>query len=277
MAERFAETGQKFSELVAVMARLRAPGGCPWDRKQTFETIKSYLLEESYEVMETIDREDWRGLQEELGDLLLQPVFLAEIAAEHGLFTINDSLDAINQKLVRRHPHVFGDAQAETPDDVKVHWDQIKKSEKAQQGGAPPTSILDAVPRNLPALMEADKVSHKAAGLGFDWPDIGGVLAKVREEAEELAEAHEQRDPQHVEHELGDLLLTVVNLARRMKVDPEQALRKSNARFRERFAYVEERVAESGVAFAETPLAQMEEWWQEAKRMAPQRGEVRPK
>jgi MazG family protein len=277
MAERFAETGQKFSELVAVMARLRAPGGCPWDRKQTFETIKSYLLEESYEVMETIDREDWRGLQEELGDLLLQPVFLAEIAAEHGLFTINDSLDAINQKLVRRHPHVFGDAQAETPDDVKVHWDQIKKSEKAQQGGAPPTSILDAVPRNLPALMEADKVSHKAAGLGFDWPDIGGVLAKVREEAEELAEAHEQRDPQHVEHELGDLLLTVVNLARRLKVDPEQALRKSNARFRERFAYVEERVAESGVAFAETPLAQMEEWWQEAKRMAPQRGEVRPK
>jgi MazG family protein len=277
MAERFAETGQKFSELVAVMARLRAPGGCPWDRKQTFETIKSYLLEESYEVMETIDREDWRGLQEELGDLLLQPVFLAEIAAEHGLFTINDSLDAINQKLVRRHPHVFGDAQAETPDDVKVHWDQIKKSEKAQQGGAPPTSILDAVPRNLPALMEADKVSHKAGGLGFDWPDIGGVLAKVREEAQELAEAHEQRDPQHVEHELGDLLLTVVNLARRLKVDPEQALRKSNARFRERFAYVEERVAESGVAFAETPLAQMEEWWQEAKRMAPQRGEVRPK
>ncbi len=267
MAERFAEAGQKFSELVAVMARLRAPGGCPWDRKQTFETIKSYLLEESYEVMDAIDREDWRGLQEELGDLLLQPVFFAEIAAEQGLFTINDSLDAINQKLVRRHPHVFGDAQAETPDDVKVHWDRIKKDEKAEQGVAPHVSLLDAVPRHLPALMEADKLSHKAAGLGFDWPDIDGVLAKVREEAEELAAAHEQGDAQHVEHEVGDLLLTVVNLARRMKVDPEQALRKSNARFRERFAHVEERVVESGVQFAETPLAQMEEWWQEAKRL----------
>ena len=267
MAERFTEAGQKFSELVEVMARLRAPGGCPWDRKQTFATIKSYLLEESYEVMDAIDREDWRGLAEELGDLLLQPVFLAEIAAEQGLFTINDLLDAINQKLVRRHPHVFGDAQAQTPDDVKLHWDRIKKSEKAEQGVAPHTSILDAVPRNLPALMEAEKVSHKAAGLGFDWPDIEGVLAKVREEAEELAAAHEHADAQHVEHELGDLLFTVVNLARRMKVDPEQALRKSNARFRERFAHVEERVAESGVAFAETPLAQMEEWWQEAKRM----------
>jgi MazG family protein len=267
MAERSAEAGKKFSELVEVMARLRAPGGCPWDRKQTFATIKSYLLEESYEVMDAIDREDWRGLAEELGDLLLQPVFLAEIAAEQGLFTIDESLDAINQKLVRRHPHVFGDAQAETPDDVKVHWERIKKNEKAEQGVAPPASILDAVPRNLPALMEADKVSHKAAGLGFDWPDIDGVLDKVREEAQELSAAHEDGNAQHVEHELGDLLFTVVNLARRMKVDPEQALRKSNARFRERFAHVEERVAESGVAFAETPLTQMEEWWQEAKKL----------
>ena len=267
MAEPFAEAGRKFSELVEVMARLRAPGGCPWDRKQTFETIKTYLLEEAYEVMDAIDREDWRGLQEELGDLLLQPVFFAAMAAEQGLFTINDSLDAINQKLVRRHPHVFGDAQAETPDDVMVHWNRVKKTEKAEQGAAPPVSILEGVPRNLPALMEADKISKKAAGVGFDWPDIGGVLAKVREEAEELAVAQEHGDARHVEHELGDLLFTLVNLARRMKVDPEQALRKSSARFRGRFAHVEDRVAQSGKCFAEIPLAQLEEWWQEAKTM----------
>jgi len=265
MAERFAEASKKFGELVEVMARLRAPGGCPWDRKQTFETIQSYLLEEAYEVMDAIDKQDWLGLQEELGDLLLQPVFFAEIAAEQGLFTIADCLDAINQKLVRRHPHVFGDAQAETPEDVKVRWDEIKKQEKAEQGLTPPVSALDGVPRNLPALMEADKISSKAAALRFDWPDINGVLAKVREEAEELGAAHDSGDPQHIEHELGDLLFTVVNLARRLKVDPEQALRKSNARFRERFGFVERKVTGSGKAFADTPLADMELWWQEAK------------
>jgi tetrapyrrole methylase family protein / MazG family protein len=267
MAERAEQAGKKFSELVEVMARLRAPGGCPWDRKQSFETIKTYLLEETYEVMDAIDRQDWRGLQEELGDLLLQPVFFAEMAAEQGLFTVADSLDAINQKLVRRHPHVFGTAHAETPEDVKVRWDEIKKQEKAEQGVAPATSVLDEVPRNLPALMEADKVSHKAAGLGFDWPDVGGVLAKVREEAEELVHAQQTGDRQHVDHELGDLLFTVVNLARYLKVDPEQALRKTNARFRQRFAHVEQRVAESGKPFAETSLDQMENWWQEAKKL----------
>jgi MazG family protein len=262
-----AEAGRKFSELVEVMARLRAPGGCPWDRKQTFATIKTYLLEEAYEVMDAIDRQDWRGLEEELGDLLLQPVFFAEMAAEQGLFNISDSLEAINQKLLRRHPHVFGDAQAETPDEVKVHWERIKKAEKVAQGAAPPASVLEGVPRNLPALMEADKLSHKAAAIGFDWPDVSGVLDKIREEAEELAAAQEQGDAGQVEHELGDLLFTVVNLARRMKVDPEQALRKSNARFRGRFAHVEESAAAAGKSLANVPLEQMEEWWQEAKKM----------
>ncbi len=265
MAERFAEAGAKFGELVAVMARLRAPGGCPWDRKQTFETIKKYLLEETYEVMDAIDREDWRGLEEELGDLLLQPVFFAEMAAEKGLFTVADSLDAINQKLVRRHPHVFGSAQAETPEDVLVRWNEIKQQEKAEQGIEPAHSVLESVPRNLPALMEADKVSHKAAGMGFDWPNMDGVIEKVREEAEELALARGQKDAKAIEHELGDLLFTIVNLARFLKIDPEQALRKSTARFRGRFAHVEQRVAESGKGFEETPLEQMEKWWQEAK------------
>jgi tetrapyrrole methylase family protein/MazG family protein len=267
MAERYAEAGEKFAELVAVMARLRAPGGCPWDRKQTFETIKKYLLEEAYEVLDAIDREDWKGLQEELGDLLLQPVFFAEMATERGLFTVADSLDAINQKLVRRHPHIFGDAQADTAEEVLVKWNEIKKQEKAEQGLPEAASVLAGVPRNLPALMEADKVSQKAAGLGFDWPDVDGVLAKVREEAEELAGAQKTQDPTQVEHELGDLLFTIVNLARYLKVDPEQALRKSTTRFRGRFAHVEQRIAESGKGFKETALEQMESWWQEGKKL----------
>jgi MazG family protein len=267
MEERYAEAGKKFAELVEVMARLRAPGGCPWDRKQTFDTIKTYLLEETYEVMDAIDREDWRGLQEELGDLLLQPVFFAEMAAEQGRFTVVDALDAINQKLVRRHPHVFGDATADTPEQVMVHWNAVKKQEKVELGAAPAVSVLDGVPRNLPALMEADKVSHKAAGLGFDWPDMSGVLAKIREEAEELAAAQNTQDAKQVEHELGDLLFTIVNLARYLKLDPEQALRKSTARFRGRFAHVEQRVAQSGKSFKDTLLEQMEAWWQEGKKV----------
>ncbi|HEY3936424.1 MAG TPA: nucleoside triphosphate pyrophosphohydrolase [Bryobacteraceae bacterium] len=265
MADRFAQAGEKFGELVRVMARLRAPGGCPWDRKQTFDTIKAYLLEESYEVMDAIDRRDWRGLEEELGDLLLQPVFLAEMAAEQGLFGVADSLDAINEKLVRRHPHVFGDVQADTPEEVKLRWDEIKKQEKAEQGAVPAASTLDSVPGNLPALVEAEKISHKAAGLGFEWPDIRGVLEKLQEEAAELAGARETADAEHIEHELGDLLFTVVNLARFLKVDPEQALRKTSARFRKRFAHVERGVA-AGSGFPATPLERMEELWQEAKR-----------
>ncbi len=266
MADRFAEAGQKFAELVQIMARLRAPGGCPWDIKQTFDTIKPYLLEEAYEVIDAIDRRDWRGLEEELGDLLLQPIFFAEMAAEQGLFSIGDSLDAINRKLVRRHPHVFGDAYAETPDDVKKRWDEIKTQEKAEQGAAPAASVLDGVPRNLPALMEAEKISHKAAGVGFEWPTIDGVVEKMKEEAEELAAARVSEDRDHIEHELGDLLFTVVNLARFLKVDPEQALRKTSARFRRRFAHVEGQITADGATMQETSLDRMEELWQQAKK-----------
>ncbi|MBV9760373.1 MAG: nucleoside triphosphate pyrophosphohydrolase [Acidobacteriaceae bacterium] len=260
--ERAAEAGRKFAELMRVMAKLRAPGGCPWDRRQTFETIKPYLLEETYEVMDAIDRRDWQGLAEELGDLLLQPVFFAAMAAEEGLFEISDSLEAINQKLVRRHPHVFGNATAETPEDVKLRWDEIKKGEKAARGAAAEASVLDGVPRNLPALVEAEKISHKAAGLGFEWPEIGGVLEKLQEEAAELARAQNEGDKAHVEHEIGDLLFTLVNLSRFLKVDPEQALRKTNARFRRRFAHVEK---QAGGELADVPLERMEQWWQEAK------------
>jgi tetrapyrrole methylase family protein / MazG family protein len=264
MSEGFREAGAKFEQLVEVMSRLRAPGGCPWDRKQTFDTIKSYLLEETYEVMDAIDARDWRGLVEEVGDLLLQPVFLAEMAAEQGLFTISDSLDAINEKLVRRHPHVFGNAVAETPEDVKQHWDEIKKQEKTAQASSGSESVLDGVPRNLPALVEAEKISQKAASLGFEWPDIGGVVEKLQEEAAELAKAKQSGDQQHIEDEIGDLLFTIVNLARFLKVDPEQALRRTNMRFRKRFAHVERKVRAASV---EISLEQMEELWQEAKRL----------
>jgi MazG family protein len=263
-AQRAADAGRKFAELVSVMARLRAPGGCPWDRKQTFDTIKSYLLEETYEVMDAIDRRDWPAVAEELGDLLLQPVFFAEMAAEEGVFTISDSLDAINEKLIRRHPHVFANTIAHTSEDVLQRWDEIKQQEKA---GEMPSqaSVLDGVLRNLPALVEAEKLSRKAAGLGFEWPDIGGVVEKLQEEAAELAHARATGSTQeHIEHEIGDLLFTLVNIARFLKVDPEQALRKTNARFRERFAYVER---QAGAEIRETPLERLEELWQEAKRL----------
>jgi len=249
------------------MARLRAPGGCPWDRKQTFDTIKSYTLEETYEVMDAIDRRDWAGLAEELGDLLLQPVFLAEMAAEENLFTIADSLDAINQKLIRRHPHVFADASAETADDVKRRWDEIKLQEKSGKGTAPPASVLDAVPRNLPALVEAEKISKKAAALGFEWPDISGVIEKLQEEAAELTRAREDAAQEHIASEIGDLLFTLVNLARFLNVDPEQALRRTNARFRSRFAHIEQTIAAEEAEFANMPLERLEELWQQAKQL----------
>jgi len=265
LPDQFSEAGEKFAELLRIMARLRAPGGCPWDRKQSFDTIKPYLLEETYEVMDAIDQRNWPGLAEELGDLLLQPVFFAEMAAEQGLFSISDSLDAINQKLIRRHPHVFGDAFAETPEDVKQRWDEIKKQEKSA-ANTNPTAVLDTIPRSLPALAEAEKISNKAAALGFEWPDITGVIEKLHEEATELARARESEDHEHIAAEIGDLLFTLVNLARFLKVDSEQALRKTNARFRTRFAHLEEQIAKSGSTFSDTPLARLEELWQEAKR-----------
>ena len=266
MADRFQLAGEKFEELVRVMARLRAPGGCPWDRKQSFDSIKSYLLEETYEVLDAIDGRDWTGLEEELGDLLLQPVFFAEMATEDGRFTIADSLDRINQKLIRRHPHVFANAFAETPEDVKQRWDEIKTLEKAERGTSPALSVLDGVPRNLPALVEAEKIGKKAAAQGFDWPDIEGALAKLSEETIELAEARTNSNQAEIEHELGDLLFTVVNVARFLKVDPEQALRKANSRFRSRFTGVEKAVAANGASLSDTKLDTLEEYWQQAKQ-----------
>jgi len=258
-------TGARFERLVALMARLRAPGGCPWDREQTFDSIKPYTIEETYEVLDAIDRRDWRGLAEELGDFMLQAVFYAQMAKDEGRFGIDDSLDAICEKLIRRHPHVFGDAQANTADDVKTRWDQIKGEEKKQRGEAP-KALLASVPRNMPALVEAQQIASKAAGAGFDWDNIEQVIGKLHEELDELRRARDTSNPAEIEDELGDILFVIVNIARFLKVDPEQALRRTNAKFRRRFGYVEEHLASRGRSLAESNISEMEELWQEAKR-----------
>jgi MazG family protein len=256
--------GEKFQQLVDLMAHLRAPGGCPWDREQTFDSIKPYTLEETYEVLDAIDRRDWRELAEELGDLLLQAVFYAQLGAEQGLFQIGDSLDAINQKLIRRHPHVFGDSAAESAGDVKRIWGEIKTAEKKDRGqeGA---GLLDSVPRAMPALVEAQQIASRAAGVGFDWDTTDQVIEKLDEELAELAEARRQASPAELENEIGDLLFVLVNLARFVKVDPEQALRKTNAKFRQRFAHIERELAARGKTFEHADIAEMEELWQQAK------------
>lgn len=253
--------GAAFERLVQIMARLRAPGGCPWDREQNFDTIKRYLLEETYEVMDAIDARDFEGLAEELGDLMLQPVFFAQMASEEGRFNIADSLTAINDKLVRRHPHVFADGDAKTSDDVLRRWDEIKAEEKPR-----PKGLLAGVPRSVPALVEAKQIAAKAAGAGFDWPNIEQVFDQLREELDELHEARTESQPERLQDEIGDLLFVIVNLARFLKVDPEQALRGTNAKFRRRFAHVEEGIEASGKTLREATMEEMESLWQDAKR-----------
>ena len=247
------------------MARLRAPGGCPWDREQTFDTIKPYLLEETYEVMDAIDARDWRELAGELGDLLLQSVFFSQMAAEQKLFSIADALDAINEKLIRRHPHVFGEQTAETAGDVRRIWGEVKAAEKKQKGETG-GGLLDAVPRALPALVEAQQLTTRAAHVGFDWSDADQVLVKLHEELAEFDAARRGASAQELEDELGDLLFVLVNLARFVKADPEQALRKTNAKFRRRFGYIERKLGEQGKTPEQATLAEMDALWEEAKR-----------
>jgi MazG family protein len=251
--------------LISIMARLRAPGGCPWDREQTFDSIKPYTLEETYEVLDAIERRDWPGLAEELGDYILQAVFYAQMAEEQALFNIGDALDAINQKLVRRHPHVFADERAATAGDVKRIWGAAKAAEKKDQGrGA--DGLLSGVPRALPALVEAQQISSRAAGVGFDWENPEQVIEKLHEELAELAEARRNASQDELENELGDILFVIVNLARFVKVDPEQALRRTNAKFRQRWGYIETKLAERGKTPAGSTVGEMESLWQEAKR-----------
>jgi len=247
------------------MARLRAPGGCPWDREQTFDTIKPYLLEETYEVMDAIDARDWPELTGEIGDLLLQSVFFSQMAAEQSLFSIGDALDAINQKLIRRHPHVFGEQTAETAGDVRRIWGEVKAAEQ-QEKGAADAGLLERVPRALPALVEAQQLTSRAAHVGFDWANADQVLEKLHEELAEFEAARRSAATEELEGELGDLLFVLVNLARFVKVDPEQALRKTNAKFRRRFGYIERKLAEQGRSPEQATLAEMDALWEESKR-----------
>jgi MazG family protein len=265
--------GERFQKLVDIMARLRAPGGCPWDREQTFDTIKPYLLEETYEVMDAIDRRDWPELTGELGDLLLQSVFFSQMAGEQNLFTIADALDAINEKLIRRHPHVFGELTAETAGDVRRIWGEVKAAEKnaKKQPDERDAGLLDSVPRTLPALVEAQQLTVRAAHVGFDWSNAAQVLEKLHEELAEFeaarsAAAAGEAAQKELEDELGDLLFVLVNLARFVQVDPEQALRKTNAKFRRRFGYIERKLAELGKTPKDATLAEMDALWEESKR-----------
>lgn len=265
-----------FAQAVAIMHRLRAPGGCPWDREQSFESIRKYTLEETYEIFDAVERRDWPELKDELGDLLLQVLFYTEMAAEAGHFTIAEVVEGLNRKLVRRHPHVFGEEAAakagnsakgldvEGIDSTQVlrNWEEIKMRERRAKEA--PQGRLDAIPRSLPALMEAAKLGSKAAKAGFDWPDVSGLMDKLREETAELEVEIGEGESAHdrAAAELGDLLFTAVNLSRHLKIDPELALRDTNARFRSRFGTMEQ---DSQRALEELSPEDLERLWARAK------------
>lgn len=263
------QPSRDISRLIEIMAALRDPdGGCPWDLEQDFSTIRHYTIEEAYEVADAIERQDFHDLKEELGDLLLQPVFHAQMAKEAGHFDIGDVIYSITEKLIRRHPHVFGDVEAGSAAGAQVNWEAIKAQEraaKAARRGDQTTSVLDDVPQALPALARAEKLTKKAAKVGFDWPDFQSVLAKVEEEVDEVAEAQRSGDAKAVHEEIGDLLFAVANLARHAGVDAEAALRDANAKFSRRFHYVEQRCREDGIAPAEAGLERLDGYWNEIR------------
>jgi MazG family protein len=294
-------TGERFERAVQIMARLRAPGGCPWDREQTFDTIKPYTLEEAYEVLEAIDNRDWPELTGELGDLLLQVLFYSQMASEEGRFSVDDVLDRLSNKLVERHPHVFGDVKAHTPAEVLRNWEALKGEEKKKRlaagggGNAENTddaqSVLSGVSSKMPALLEAYKLSSRAAHVGFDWPEIEGLLEKLAEETAELREelkavpiegpsrkgiagsgkpqvAPELRE--RLEDEVGDLFFVLVNIARYLSLDPESALRKTNRKFKRRFRWMEERLRDSGRAPQQASMDELETLWKQAKQQEKQ-------
>ena len=254
------------TRLIEIMAALRTPGsGCPWDLEQTFATIAPYTLEEAYEVADAIARGDLDHLRDELGDLLLQVVFHARMAEEQGRFDFGDVVESITRKLIRRHPHVFADEHGRTAEAVKGLWERIKAEEKAERGQAPPAGALDGVPVALPALTRALKLQNKAGQVGFDWNDPRAVLAKIREEADEIEAALDGGDNAETAAEVGDLLFAVVNLARHLHADPEGILRATNVKFERRFAAIERALAARGKTPMDATLAEMDALWDEAK------------
>ncbi len=262
------QPSRDISRLIEIMAALRNPdGGCPWDLEQDFASISNYTIEEAYEVADAIERKDYSDLREELGDLLLQPVYHAQIASEQGLFDIGDVVYAITEKLIRRHPHVFGEEVARNAGGAKAKWDEMKAEERARKAARKQvvTSLLDDVPHVLPALARAEKLSRRAASVQFDWPDWRETLAKVREELDEVAAAAETTDKSKVQEELGDLLFAAANLARKLGIEPEAALRDANTKFNRRFRYVEQRAAEDAVPLAQAGLERLDAYWNEIR------------
>ena len=251
----------EIAESIDLMDRLRAPDGCPWDREQTFDSIKRHTLEETYEVFDAIDRRAWPDLKDELGDLLLQVLFYAQMADEAGFFSIEDVAANLNAKLIRRHPHIFAGATAATAADVKQTWDAIKQTEKAAR--PKPIHYLDEVPHFQPAILEAFKLGQRAAKVGFDWPDVAGLFDKLAEESAELRAEITTQNHSGIEDELGDLLFTVVNLARHLNLEPEFALRKANRKFRTRFNAMEAEVGIDTLKIAS--LDELERYWLEVK------------
>jgi nucleoside triphosphate diphosphatase len=261
------QPSRDISRLVEIMAALRNPdGGCPWDLEQNFSTIKHYTIEEAYEVADTIERGDFDHLCEELGDLLLQPVYHAQMASEQGLFTFEDVVEAITTKLVRRHPHVFGDESARTAGMAKGAWERIKSEERASKAGETPSSLLDDVPRPLPALSRAEKLDKRAARAGFDWPDADAVIAKVREEIGEVEDAAHAGKKDKVYEEIGDLLFAVASLARHLDIEPEAALTDANIKFTRRFHHVEARCREEGLSVSEAGMEKLDAFWNEIRQ-----------
>jgi tetrapyrrole methylase family protein / MazG family protein len=254
---------EAIEKLVAIMVRLRGPDGCPWDREQTLRTLRPYLLEETYEVLEAIDAGDPREHCQELGDLLLQIVFQAQLAAEAGQFEFADVAEAISDKLVSRHPHVFGDAAVQDAEGVMRQWVALKRKEKEATGGG--RSVLEGVPREMPALARAERLTEKASRIGFDWPEPEGARRKIEEELGELDRAIASGDRPAMEDEVGDLLFSVANLARKISVPPEEALRRTLARFIDRFQFLEDGLERRGVRHGEATPEQMDELWEEAK------------
>jgi MazG family protein len=261
------QRGSSFGELVAIMQRLLAPDGCPWDREQTLDTLKGYLIEESYEVIEAIDANDPAEHCEELGDLLFQIVFQAELRAAEGHFGIDDVVRAIASKMIRRHPHVFGEAKVKDSTEVLANWGKLKAAEHEEKGKKRRT--LDGVPLELPALLRAQRLGEKAAAVGFDWPDAAGVREKIDEELDEIEEAVASGDPAQIEHEIGDLLLAVSRYAAKLGVAPEDALRSALRRFTGRFEAMEDRVIASGKQVKESTLEELDAIWNEVKKLAP--------
>jgi len=256
------ESGRAFEDLQEIIARLRAPDGCPWDREQTHLSLRPYLLQESYEVLEALDHENPDELREELGDLLLQILLHAQVATEAEDFNMTDVIQAISAKLIRRHPHVFGEVQVNSVDNVLQNWEKIKAKEREDNGNSQKTGMLDGIPLALPALTQADQIQRRAKRVGFDWNSIEPVLAKVREELEELESAGTSAERQA---EAGDLLFAAVNLIRWLDIDPETALRECNLRFRRRFAYIEAEAAKAGKQVDELSFEEMDALWEAAK------------